>query len=66
MPTKKWIACTRKKGYRTESQANKAVFRLHSGKADAYECPYCHMWHLTTRARKADALEMEAAAATGD
>ena len=43
---KKWRGCGRKKGYTTESGANKFNRSHHNGLYQAYECAYCFMWHL--------------------
>ncbi len=50
MVLKRQKMCGRKKGYPTQNQANKAGFRHHTGKFNTYECPHCHMWHVTTAA----------------
>lgn len=38
--------CRDKHAYRTELQAMRVGARWHQ---DWYRCPYCHMWHLTSK-----------------
>jgi hypothetical protein len=44
-----WHACEKKVAYETAAKARKAVKRLSKG-LRFYECQFCGMFHLTSRA----------------
>lgn len=62
-PLRKFFQCERKRGFPSESQANKAIekmmFRRDARRIDllaTYNCPHCHCWHFGHRKEKKDEL----------
>lgn len=40
--------CTRKRRYRTQADALEAAALLNLARRQAYHCPVCGQWHLTS------------------
>lgn len=45
-PLQRWLTCSRKRSYETQSKANKAAKRLG---LNVYKCPSCTGWHITKK-----------------
>lgn len=47
-PLKQKVVCGDKKGFPTQRNANRQLFKYHYDDINmrVYECPLCFMWHL--------------------
>ena len=45
--------CHSKNGFSTPAKADEEIARSHRGRADKYFCPWCRLWHIGRKRRKA-------------
>ena len=50
-----WRECSKKRRYRSESEAQKAIQKAYHNRPDTklrkYRCRFCNGWHLTSKTR---------------